>query len=123
MAAPCSRAARPSSSATCRSGSSWTRSTSTSPGWTHGSSTPSAKTSAGSPALQDERYRAHRAVRELLERVAARGPVVLVLDDVHWADTASVELLAALLRSPPDAAVLLVLAARPRQWPDRLTTA
>ena len=48
---------------------------------------------------------------------------MLVLDDVHWADAASVELLAALLRSPPDAAVLVVLAARPRQWPDRLATA
>ena len=77
----------------------------------------------GPPALQDERYRAHRAVRELLERLAARRQLVLVLDDVHWADAASVELLAALLRSPPDAAVLLVLAARPRQWPDRLATA
>ena len=58
------------------------------------------------PVLQDERYRAHRAVRELLERLAAAAPLVLVLDDVHWADAASVELLAALLRSPPDAAVL-----------------
>ena len=64
----------------------------------------------GGPVLQDERYRAHRAVRELLERLAVRRPLVLVLDDVHWADPASVELLAALLRSPPDAAVLLVLA-------------
>ena len=79
--------------------------------------------SEGPPALQDERYRAHRAVRELLERLAARGPLVLILDDVHWADAASVELLAALLRSPPGASVLIVLAARPRQGPDRLATA
>ena len=75
------------------------------------------------PVLQDERYRAHRAVRELLERLARRRPLVLMLDDVHWADAASVELLAALLRSPPAAAVLVVMAARPRQWPDRLATA
>ena len=73
---------------------------------------------SAAPALQDERYRTHRAVRELLERVAAhRAPLVLVLDDVHWADAASIELLAALLRRPPAAAVLLALAARPRQLP------
>ena len=68
--------------------------------------------------LQDERYRAHRAVRELLERSAVRRPLVLTLDDVHWADPASVELLAALLRSPPDAAVLLVVAGRAGEPPE-----
>ena len=38
---------------------------------------------------------------KLLERLAATEPMVLVLDDVHWADKASVELLGALLRRPP----------------------
>src|SRR5204863_5093144 len=47
----------------------------------------------------------------------------LVLDDFHWADSASVELLGALLRRPPAAAVLLAVAARPRQLPDRLSAA
>ncbi|HET8949749.1 MAG TPA: AAA family ATPase [Solirubrobacteraceae bacterium] len=79
--------------------------------------------SGGAPMVQDERYRAHRAVRELLERLAAGRPLVLLLDDVHWADAASVDLLAALLRSPPDAAVLVVMASRPRQRPERLVTA
>jgi predicted ATPase len=65
----------------------------------------SGPSSGGGPVLPDERYRAHRAVRELLERLALRRPLVLILDDVHWADAASVELLAALLRSPPAAAV------------------
>ena len=78
---------------------------------------------ATAPVLQDERYRVHRAMRELLERLAARQPLVLALDDVHWADPASVELLAALLRSPPGAAVLLAMGARPRQVSDRLQTA
>ena len=77
---------------------------------------------ASRPALVDERYRAHRAVRELIERLATR-PLVLLLDDVHWADAASIELLAALLRGPPAAPVLLALAARPRQLPDRLAGA
>jgi ATP/maltotriose-dependent transcriptional regulator MalT len=74
-------------------------------------------------ALQHERYRSHRAVRELLERLAAPTPLVLVLDDVHWADSASVEMLGALLRRPPAAAVLIAMAARPRQTPERLSAA
>jgi ATP/maltotriose-dependent transcriptional regulator MalT len=74
-------------------------------------------------ALQHERYRSHRAVREVLMGLAAPTPLVLVLDDVHWADSASVELLGALLRRPPAAAVLVVLAVRPRQLPDRLSAA
>jgi predicted ATPase len=74
-------------------------------------------------ALQHERHRSHRAVRELLERLAAPTPLVLVLDDVHWADSASVELLGALLRRPPATAVLIALAVRPRQTPKRLSAA
>jgi predicted ATPase len=69
---------------------------------------------------QHERYRTHRAVRALLSRLAERTPLVLVLDDLHWADPASVELLGALLRRPPAAAVLVSLALRPRQLPERL---
>jgi DNA-binding NarL/FixJ family response regulator/tetratricopeptide (TPR) repeat protein len=74
-------------------------------------------------ALQSERYRSHRAVRELLKRLAAPTPLVLVLDDVHWADSASVELLGALLRRPPAAAVLVAVALRPGQVPERLSAA
>jgi len=74
-------------------------------------------------ALQHERYRSHRAVREMLEQLAATRPLVLALDDLHWADSASVELLGALLRRPPAAAVLMALAVRPRQMPERLSAA
>jgi ATP/maltotriose-dependent transcriptional regulator MalT len=77
----------------------------------------------GPSAPQDQRYRAHRAVGELLQRLAATKPLVLVLDDVHWADSASIDLLGALLRRPPAAPVLLALGARPRQMPERLTSA
>ena len=74
-------------------------------------------------ALQHERYRSHRAVRALLEHLAQTKPLVLVLDDFHWADPASVELLGALLRRPPGAAVLTAVALRPRQTPERLAAA
>ena len=72
-------------------------------------------------APQSERYRSHHAVRELLKRLAVPAPLVLVLDDIHWADPASVELLGALLRRPPAAAVLVAAALRPRQLPERLS--
>ena len=74
-------------------------------------------------ALQHERYRSHRAVRALLEQLARAAPLVLVLDDFHWADPASVELLGALLRRAPAAPVLIALALRPRQLSERLAAA
>src|SRR4051794_38930751 len=77
----------------------------------------------GALALQHERYRSHRAVRALLEQLARTQPLVLVLDDLHWADAASIELVGALLRRPPAAAVLVALAVRPRQVPERLSAA
>ena len=73
--------------------------------------------------LQDERYRTHRAIRQLLEVVAATRPLVLLLDDLHWADSGSVELLGSLLRRPPAAPVLMVMALRPLQVQPRLMAA
>jgi ATP/maltotriose-dependent transcriptional regulator MalT len=67
---------------------------------------------ARDPTTPAERFRAHHAVRELIERLAARQPLVLALDDLHWADRASLELVAHLLRRPPEAAVLVVLSFR-----------
>jgi DNA-binding NarL/FixJ family response regulator len=81
------------------------------------------RASAPAAVVPQTRYRTYRAVRELLERLTATKPLVLVLDDVHWADPASVELLSTLLRRPPDAAVLISLAVRPRQAPGRLSSA
>lgn len=71
----------------------------------------------------DERYRVHRAVRTLLEQLAEPRPLVLLLDDLHWADPASVDLVGSLLRRPPHARVLVAFALRRRQAPSRLTTA
>jgi hypothetical protein len=86
---------------------------------------PSLTTLAGArpAALQHERYRSHRAVRALLEQLASAQALVLLLDDLHWADPASVELLGALLRRPPSAPVLMALATRPLHVPERLSAA
>jgi DNA-binding NarL/FixJ family response regulator/tetratricopeptide (TPR) repeat protein len=59
------------------------------------------------PSTAAERLRAHRAVCGLLEHLAAGHPVVLALDDLHWADGASLELASHLLRRPPRAAVMV----------------
>ncbi|WP_326786401.1 LuxR C-terminal-related transcriptional regulator [Streptomyces sp. NBC_00151] len=61
------------------------------------------------------RYQAFRAVRKLLESLGTAGGLLLVLDDVHWADEASVQLLTYLLVNPPAGAVAIALAHRPRQ--------
>ena len=67
------------------------------------------------PTSATERFRIHNSVRELLERLAARQPVLLVLEDVHWADGASLELITHLVRRPPQAAVTLALSFRSGQ--------
>ncbi len=79
------------------------------------------------PGVQDvsvtcERYHLFLAVRALLESLAA-PQLVLLLDDMQWADEDTAELLAQLLRQPPRRPVLLALAYRWRQAPARLRAA
>ena len=50
------------------------------------------------PRLQTERYRIHYAIRAVLERLAERRPILVTLDDVQWADAASIEMIAHVLR-------------------------
>lgn len=69
-----------------------------------------------------ERYRHHRAIRALLEDMAQPRPLTLLVDDVHWADAASVEAVAHLVRHAPRARVLLVLAYRSGQLPPILAS-
>jgi DNA-binding CsgD family transcriptional regulator len=66
------------------------------------------------------RLRVYRAMRRLLEDLAVPDGLVLILDDVHWADTASVELLDHLVRHPPRGRVLVAIAYRPAQASARL---
>ncbi|HEX2374322.1 MAG TPA: AAA family ATPase [Actinomycetota bacterium] len=53
-----------------------------------------------------------RGVRRLLERLAADHPVVLTVDDLHWADPLLLDLLDYLAMFVRDAALLLVVAGR-----------
>ena len=74
-------------------------------------------------AVPADRHRVHRALRNLLERLAGPRPLVLWLDDLHWADAGSVDAIAALIRRPPGGAVLLALAAREGRRPPPLQAA
>ncbi|MEV4312678.1 AAA family ATPase [Actinocrispum sp. NPDC049592] len=69
------------------------------------------------------RFWVHQALGEVLEWLATPDGLVLTLDDMHWADEATSELLGHLIRRPPDAPLLIVLAYRPRQQPRHLAAA
>jgi predicted ATPase len=55
-----------------------------------------------------EKTRLFEAVARLLERLARESPVLLFLDDLHWADPASIELLHYLARGVADQAVFVL---------------
>jgi class 3 adenylate cyclase/tetratricopeptide (TPR) repeat protein len=67
------------------------------------------------------RQRTVEAVRDLLLAEAAAGPLVVVLEDVHWIDSASQEVLSAVVEAMSAASLLVVLAYRPEYlhaWAD-----
>ena len=73
----------------------------------------------GAPAADPEgdRARMFDAVAESLERIARLRPVVLVLDDLHWADRATLLLLRRLATRPHRASLLLLCSARDTELP------
>jgi len=72
-----------------------------------------ARTSQLSPeALQ---WRTFEVVGQLFARLAESAPLVLALEDLHWADSTSVLLLEQLLSLAEEAPVLLVLSLRPER--------
>ncbi|MGA9161980.1 MAG: ABC transporter substrate-binding protein [Actinomycetota bacterium] len=60
-------------------------------------------------------YRTFAVIRELLARLAADGPVIVVLEDLHWADATSLQLLERLLEDTETSALLLALSTRPER--------
>ena len=59
-----------------------------------------------------ERYLLFEAVSDLLTRVAAISPLVVLLDDIQWAEPTAVQLLRHLGRALVSVPVLLILSAR-----------
>jgi class 3 adenylate cyclase/tetratricopeptide (TPR) repeat protein len=54
-----------------------------------------------------------KSMRELLRKLAARHPLVLVFEDVHWADRSSIQLLEVLFRLVENDQILFVNVFRP----------
>ncbi len=62
----------------------------------------------GDAPPSSERFAAFEAVRAVLERAARSRPILLVLDDLHWADLPTLALLRHVLRLAHDCRLLVV---------------
>jgi adenylate cyclase len=63
------------------------------------------------------------AVRALIERRLQHGPLMIVVEDLHWADSASVELLRNVADHLADRPLMVLLTHRPESRPPALTRA
>ncbi len=68
--------------------------------------------SSGPSDAESERYRLFEAITALLTGITASRPVVLILDDLHWADKPTLLLLRHVVRSVHDARLLIVVCYR-----------
>lgn len=75
---------------------------------------------AGSGA---DRWRVHRAIGELLAAIGKGRPVLLLVDDAHWSDPATQELLEHIIRRPPAESLLVAVGLRPAPAGERLIAA
>jgi DNA-binding SARP family transcriptional activator len=73
---------------------------------------------AGLPPTSDSALPLFEGVAQLIEMAAARRPMVLVLEDMHWADEMSLRLLAFVGRRVPAWPVLLIATGREEELAD-----
>ena len=67
---------------------------------------------SGSAPPEGRRYRLFEAVSQLLASASQSAPILLVVDDVHWADQGSLLLLRHMIRCTREAAICIVLTHR-----------
>jgi predicted ATPase len=75
---------------------------------------------AGSPAAQ--KLLTLKALVRMLIVMSTQRPVLFVVEDLHWVDHSTVEMIQLLLESAPTARLLVLLTARPEfrpPWPDQ----
>ena len=66
---------------------------------------------------QRQKHQLFQALLRLLESYATRGPVLLVVEDLHWIDPSSEELIGMLIDRSRELPILAVLTARPEFRP------
>ncbi|WP_433514329.1 ATP-binding protein [Nonomuraea sp. CA-143628] len=67
-----------------------------------------------------DRHRRFREMRQGVERMGESGTLVVLMDDVQWADDASVEVIDYHIRHPPNTNAVIVLACRTGELPKGL---
>jgi DNA-binding CsgD family transcriptional regulator len=74
---------------------------------------------AGAPARAagDIQYRVVEEIVDLVDKSCAERPVLLVAEDIHWADSASLLAILSVVRQLPLAPLLVVVTARPSPLP------
>ncbi|NVI92690.1 AAA family ATPase, partial [Actinomadura sp. BRA 177] len=80
-------------------------------------------TGTGDADVSTGRFRLHLAVGDYLTGIAETAPLLLVLDDLHWADEETLALLARLAGRLRDRPVLLLATFRRTEVPDGLAAA
>ncbi|MFE3631599.1 helix-turn-helix transcriptional regulator [Streptomyces goshikiensis] len=106
-------------------GAAWAASAGTADGIPANPAVAPAGAGAGAGASAVDRFAAHRATARLLTALGGRtgAGLLIALDDLHWADPASLELLDHLVRHPLRAPVVIVVARRDRQTAPSLAAA
>ena len=76
---------------------------------------PDADARLGELSPEALQYRTFEVVRELLGRLATEGPVAAVIEDLHWADATSLQLLEQLGHDTEQQALLVIATSRPER--------
>ncbi|MEV5825356.1 BTAD domain-containing putative transcriptional regulator [Spirillospora sp. NPDC052242] len=88
-----------------------------------GAAVRTASAGGGGADVTTERFRLHLAVGDYLAGIAARAPLLLVLEDLHWADDETLALLVRLAERLRGRRVLLAATFRRTEAPERLAAA
>jgi DNA-binding CsgD family transcriptional regulator len=64
--------------------------------------------------VQERQFRVAETLLDMLDELCARAPVVLAVEDLHWADTGTIGVLARLARGIDRLPVALIVSARPQ---------